>query len=189
MTITLHASADYGFTGQYIAKLVGRAAKVQFNREFCGTKYGKRNECTSYTTDEPGLYETQNVTRKGKTRKYWIVIEVNGKLEEYQTDLDDALAIAKRLEGGESLEEIILAEEDGYTIRTKAEAKKALAADNLEEAVKAIQGILETLPEPLQRKALTELRKRLFPTRTEALGQVEASVPELDDVRELESAS
>ena len=55
MTVTLNAESKYGFSGQYIARITGSAAKFQFNREFVGNKHGKRNEGSSYETDEVGL--------------------------------------------------------------------------------------------------------------------------------------
>ncbi len=59
--ITLSASADFGKTGQYVARIVGRDSKFTFNREFIGRKFGKRNETSQADVDDPGLYECCDV--------------------------------------------------------------------------------------------------------------------------------
>lgn len=105
--ITLTASSDFGQSGQYIAKLTGRAPKVQFRREFCGTKSGKRNDLTSYETDEIGLYEIEDRTRKGKVRTFWFILPWGEELRKLKTDHEDALLISKRLDAGERLEDIV----------------------------------------------------------------------------------
>lgn len=114
-TITLNASADYGHAGQYICKITGRAPKVQFERSFCGTKHGKRNDRTSYETDETGLYETQDATRKGKNRSYYLILPWNDGLVLLKSDHEDALLIAKRLDGAERLEDFVVVERDPLT--------------------------------------------------------------------------
>ena len=106
-TITLSASSDFGHSGQYIARLVGRAARVQFAREFVGKKWGKRNEGTSYETDEVGLYEVSNQTRKGCEREYWLILPWKDELKKIRTDLEDSLAICKRLQDGERIEDFV----------------------------------------------------------------------------------
>jgi len=166
-TISLSASSDYGQSGQYIAILTGRAPKVHFTRSFVGSKYGKRNEGTSYETDEAGLYECCDHTRKGKVKRYYIVLEFNGELKRLQTDLEDSLLIAKRLEGGESLADVVelLVEDEKvvYRINSKTEVKKAKAAGDIDAAVAAIVSALQALPTNLQKKALAQAKERLFP--------------------------
>jgi len=122
MTVTLSAESKYGFSGQYIARILGRAAKFQFNREFVGSKSGKRLDVSSYTTDEPGLYETCDVTKHGKEKAYLIVMPWKDDLRKLASDTEDALAIAKRLDSGEALEQIVALElepmnETKYAVR------------------------------------------------------------------------
>ena len=109
-TVHLYAESKYGFSGQYIAKLTGRAERVQFSREFCGSKCGKRGESTSYDTDEVGLYEVCDVNKHGKSKTYYVVIPWRDDLRKLTSDHEDALAIAKRLDGGERLEDFVVAE-------------------------------------------------------------------------------
>jgi hypothetical protein len=107
MTITLEAESKYGFSGQYIARITGRAAKFQFNREFVGNKYGKRSEGSSYETDEVGLYEECDVDKHGKKKSYVLVMPWKDDLRKLYSDMEDALKIAKRMDGGETLEQIV----------------------------------------------------------------------------------
>lgn len=185
-TITLSASSDYGQSGQYICRITGRAERVQFDRNFCGTRSGKRNDFTSYETDEIGLYETQSCTHKGKKRNYYLVLPWRDGIKKLVTDHEDALIIAKRLDGGEILTEVVgcelgdpltnsdgtpkLAEDDQrplfalvYTIRSKQEAKQAIAAATLDTAITQAFAALQALPAPLQRKAMAALKSKLFP--------------------------
>ena len=196
--ITLLASADFGQTGQYIAKLVGRAAKVQFRREFVGTKEGKRSQDTRYETDEVGLYEVNNQTRKGRDRDYWLVLPRNDGLVKLRADHEDALLICKRLDAGEQIEDIVIVElgdelknSDGspklsdsgkplhallYTIRKLGEAKKTATAVTLDTAIDAIVQALAALPAPEQKKALTAARAKLFPKPEPETADVQPAV-------------
>lgn len=182
-TVTLHAESDYGHSGQYIAQLMGREPKVQFRRQFVGTKFGKRNECTSYETDEVGVYEINNETRKGKVRNYYLVVEFNGEFKQLLTDKEDALTICKRLDSGELFGTIVKVElgeksmdregnpqmkEDGtpwrkivYSIIHPTEAKRAVAAANIDAAVAAILALVADLPIVDQKKALKMARDRM----------------------------
>lgn len=146
--VHLRAEAKWGCSGQYIARLVGRAPKYTFGRVFVGSKYGKRGESTAYDTDESGLFEICNVGKRGKEKEFWLVLPYGNGLTLLRSDLDDAMAIAKRLDKHEKLEEIIAIElgdelknydgtpklkDDGtprhelvYTIRTPAKAAAAV---------------------------------------------------------------
>lgn len=117
-TITLSASSDFGHSGQYIARLVGRAPRVQFQREFLGRKSGKRQDDTSYETDETGLYEVSNQTRKGCSRDYWLVLPWGDELKKIRTDHEDSLAICKRLQDGERLEDFVVLEKGDPLTKT-----------------------------------------------------------------------
>jgi hypothetical protein len=181
MAITFTATADYGQTGHYIARILGRAPRVQFRREFLGRRSGKRNDISTALVDDPGLYEVVNATRKGKDRDYWILLEFEGQLRQVRSDEDDFMTIAKRLDGGETLEQIVVFESVAreaqelekhpdwsktrlvYTIRNKAEVKQAIAAVTIDTAVHAIVAALEPLPAKMQKDALAAAKARLFP--------------------------
>jgi hypothetical protein len=109
-TVRLSVESKFGFSGQYIARITGRAPKVHFAREFVGSKFGKRSECTAYETDETGMFEECDVTKSGKQKSYALVLPWKDDLRKLYTDLDDALIIAKRLGEGESLEEVVVLE-------------------------------------------------------------------------------
>lgn len=225
-TVRLSAESKFGFHGQYIARIMGRAQKFQFQRSFVGRKSGKRNELTSYETDEIGLYEECDVGKNGATKTYALVLEYKDRLVKLYSDTEDALAIAKRLDGGELLADFVKIElgdvimttewygvcptcdrelelnticpdhpeagrerksrevpklgESGkplhqfvYRILPKVEAKKEAAAEPETAAVDAIAALLEALPAPLQRRALTAVRARLFPPKSEAAPEPE----------------
>lgn len=106
-TVKLVAESKYGKSGQYIARISGRAPKVQFARTFVGSKSGKRNETTTYETDEVGLYEICDVTKSGKDKSFALVLPWNGGLRRLWSDLEDFLIIAKRLDEGEALDAIV----------------------------------------------------------------------------------
>lgn len=106
-TVKLNAEAKFGKSGQYIARIVGRDDRVQFARSFVGSKFGKRSECTSYETDVPGLYEICDVTKSGKTKSYALVLPWRGGLRRVWSDLEDFLILARRLEDGEFLPDIV----------------------------------------------------------------------------------
>jgi hypothetical protein len=219
-TVTLSAYSDFGLTGQYIARLTGRAPKVDFSRDFVGQKSGKRNESTSCETDEVGCYEINNQTKKGRDRKYMLVVPwigVNGDLDELRllaSDKEDCLTICKRLDAGERFQEIVeisaepktkrdtesycvtcgaavsgshcpehpqaatgvrtievpVLADDGtqkrivvYSLRSRVEAKRVVAAATEETAVETVLAALAALPMPLQRRVLAAVRTRLFP--------------------------
>jgi hypothetical protein len=182
-TVTLTAGADFGQTGQYIARLTGRAPRVQFERNFVGAKGGKRKELTSYETDEVGVYEVNNVTRKGRVREYWLVLPWKDELCLLRTDLEDSLAICKRLDAGEVLTDFVKIElgdpmhnRDGspvldegeqprhelvYSVLTSREAKKALAGALITSAVSSIIEVLAGFGPADQKKILSVMRESM----------------------------
>lgn len=182
MSITLTASSDFEKAGkQYVARITGRKPIATFARDFIGRRSGKRNDFTSALVVEPGLFEISSPTRKGAGREWVLVIEHEGELVKLQSDEEDAMKIAKRLDGRESLADIVAVESlardaawlvdhpNGpthvfiYEIRTPGEAKKAVAAASESVAVDAIVAALAALPAPLQKKALATAKARLFP--------------------------
>ncbi len=109
-TITLTASAKYGYGGkQYIALITGRDKTYQFAREFVGTKGGKRKEDSEYMTDEPGLYLTCDIDRKGGKGETFHVIEQAGEELVLTTcTKEEAMRLAKLLDGGTSFADALL---------------------------------------------------------------------------------
>lgn len=99
-TITLTAEAEFSYGGkQYVARIMGRDPKFTFAREFVGRKEGKRKEYATYTTDEPGLYMTCDVDRRGdKDDSFCVVYPAPDGLRQLWVDRDDAMAIARRLD-------------------------------------------------------------------------------------------
>lgn len=201
-TITFSASADYMQSGHYIARIVGRHTKFTFEREFLGSRRGKRNEYCEAEVDDVGLYELRNATRKGKVDRYRLVLpavnvaaaeavasdaEQEGRLElgaevraaaeglvEVRVDRSEAMALAKRLDKGERLEEIVRIlnlRENEIEILTAAQAKRAAAAATVDEAVSACAAILAALPAPEAKRVLSALRKQIAPAAPKASGQ------------------
>lgn len=118
--VHLSAESKYGYSGQYIAKLTGRdPSRVQFKREFCGSKSGKRQECTFYDTDESGLFEICDVGKHGKSKTFVLVLPWEDGLKKVTSDLEDALKIAKRLDSGETLTDIVALEHGDAVTQTE----------------------------------------------------------------------
>ena len=185
MAIQLNASSGFETAGQqYICRITGRDHKLQFARSFVGRKSGKRNDYTEALVDDPGLYEGQSPDRKGKHRWWVLILEHKGELVKLRSDEEDAMKIAKRLDGRETIDQIVGVEvetnDDGtekllYLIRTPGEAKRAVVAATEGAAVEAVVATLTALPAPLQRKVLTAVRARLFPKPEPVLTTTEAS--------------
>lgn len=99
-TVTLTASARYGYGGkQYIAKIIGRDPKFTFQRDFVGRKGGKRNEDAEHQTDEPGLYVTCDIDRKGgRDETYVVVYDLPGfGITTCNVSREDAMELARDL--------------------------------------------------------------------------------------------
>jgi hypothetical protein len=172
-SVTLTASADFGHTGQYVARLTGRNSKFTFEREFIGSKGGKRGEFSSADVDDPGVYEMRDATRKGKVDKYRVVIEFEGELHKLVSDKPDAMEICKALGAGRAFSDIVRAgrnEEQKiyYEILSAAQAKKVGVSDVVSQCV----ALLRTLEPAQQKAALKELRAALAPAAS-----VAAAVP------------
>jgi hypothetical protein len=101
-TTTLTAEAEFGFGGkQYIARITGRDPKFTFAREFVGRKSGKRGETTTHETDEPGLYMTVDVDKRGKDETFYIVYDCPGVgILKTPVDRIDMMGFARRLDDG-----------------------------------------------------------------------------------------
>lgn len=104
--ITLTASAAYGQTGQYVARITGRDSKFTFAREFIGRK---SNRDTSADVDEPGLYEVCDIDKKGRKESTFKLVLPNGdKLATLGTDKEDAMKIAKEMASRSFAEIVVL---------------------------------------------------------------------------------
>lgn len=171
------ANSDFGQSGQYVAKLTGRAPRFTFAREFLGRRSGKRNDVTTAFVDEPCLIEVCDCTRKGKRHAYSLVLEVEGELLEFGSDESDAMAIAKRLGDGESLTVIVAVERDAddstgktwnYRICSKAESKGIARLRTEQESVELLARMLDGHSASSVRRILDGLRATLLPKRTAA---------------------
>lgn len=163
-TVSLSASSDFGHTGQYVARLTGRNSKFTFEREFIGSKSGKRGDYSSAEVDDPGVYELRNVTRKGKVDDYRVVIEFDGELHKLVSDKPDAMEICKALDAGRSFSDIVHAgrNDEGkvyYEILSASQAKQVDTSD----AVAQCLALLQTLGPAQQKAALKALRVALTP--------------------------
>lgn len=106
-TITLTANAKFGQSGQFVARINGRDSKFTFNREFIGSKSGKRGETTSAEVDDPGLYEERDVDSKGRKEDSYVLVypTKDGGLSFVRGIAKDlAMTIAKRMDAGESID-------------------------------------------------------------------------------------
>lgn len=166
--ITLSAHADYGHSGQYIARITGRHSKFTFEREFIGRKGGKRNESTYADVDEPGLYVAMDVTRKGKSERFRVLITIDGELRAVRATKEEAMKIAKLLDARASIEAIVRVTDlaqDQFEILSPAQQAKAAAAQTLESAIETCWTALQALPEGEAKKVLKALKERVSPPK------------------------
>lgn len=173
-------SSAYGNNHQYCARITGRHPKFTFEREFIGKKEG-RGDFTCAYVDEPGLYMECDIDKKGrKDETYYVVLSrtadtpalsptADPDLLQIKISESDAVAVAKRIEGGEALEQIVgVTKADGkyrYELRTKSEAKRASAAATVDSAVAHCWDVLQSLPEREAKKVLAELKLRISPPK------------------------
>lgn len=173
-SVSLTASADYGLSGQYIARIIGRDSKFTFQREFIGRKYGKRNEGSEADVDESGLYELCDVTKKrGKVQRYRVVLELpSGELAKLVASKEDAMAIAKALDAGRAFGDIVRYCEGvddagndvpAYEILSAKQAEKAQSAATVDSAIATCWAAIEALPAKDAKKVLAALRAKLAP--------------------------
>lgn len=169
-------SKEYGNRKNYVARIAGRNSKMTFEREFLGK---------TPDIDEPGLFEICDYDRKGRKEISYVLVlavpeEVQaGGIAKLVTDKEDAMKIARRMDDGESIEQIVvaeprenrdqwLAEHPGktgyvYAIRTKGEAKKATVAATVDSATNDCWKVLSLLPEKEAKKVLAALKLRVSP--------------------------
>lgn len=129
-TIHLRADADYGHTGQFIARITGRNARYTFEREFLGRKSGKRNDITEADVDDPGLYECCNISRKsGKDSRFTLVVQVGDDLLEFDSNKEDAMKIGKAMDQGREFGDIVVghkADPEAVDVENRRKALKKL---------------------------------------------------------------
>lgn len=158
--ITIGAHSDYGHTGHYVARIKGRSSKFTFNREFIGFKDDRHTEAK---IDDPGIYERVHVTRKGKDTSYIAILPHADGLAAVFVSVEEAMAIAKRLDAGENFTDFVILAEEEAQILKKAEAQKQRAAANTGEAEKACWAILSALPANQAKAVLRALSLRIKP--------------------------
>ncbi len=101
--LTFSSRAGFGFENkQFVARITGRHPKWTFDREFIGTKTGKRKDGTTAKVDDPGLYQERNIDNKGRaTNRYYAVWSLGGKELDYAPiSEDEAMGLAKDLDSG-----------------------------------------------------------------------------------------
>lgn len=176
--VTITASSNvFGESKQYLAHITGRDPKFQLRREFVGRKTGKRNDVTEYSTDEIGIYEDCDIDKKGrKDIGYWLVVNhPAGVLIKVRANLEDVLVLAKRMDAGERLEDMITlaprsddATKWAYDVRSKTEVKAAITGQTIETATEQCWQILQALPEREAKKVLAALKLRVSPPKPAA---------------------
>ena len=108
MAIRLSAGAAYGQKGQFVARVTGRDPKFTFAREFLGRKEGKRGGSTTVMVDEPGLYETRDVDRKGGIEDTYHVVEMTAAgLVKDTCMTEDAMTLARLIGDGVDFAEAV----------------------------------------------------------------------------------
>jgi hypothetical protein len=97
-TIKITAEARYGYEGkQWIARITGRVSgAATFAREFVGVKSGKRGGFTEALIDEPGLYETCDIDRKGNKDYSYVFFDGQRRNDGYY-GREKAMHFAKHL--------------------------------------------------------------------------------------------
>lgn len=166
--IKLSASADYGRTGQYIARITGRNSKWTFEREFIGRKCGKRNKTTEVDVDEPGLYEVCDVTRKnGKVSRYHLVLLTpQGGLALLRADKEDAMNLARDLDGGRDLGSVVECDGDDWVYVPDPASPRSAAETDAIAAEGCCWAALQALPPADAARVVASLQARLTPAAT-----------------------
>ncbi len=172
-SLTFRAEAAYGHTGAYVARITGRAPKTTFLRLFVGRKVGRDSEAI---VDDPGLYESQDVDRKGnKLRTYRVVLSVPelGGFRSICVEQDVAQQIAKALGTGQPIEQICHFAGNGGTLKSgrpdfvfqwgPAPVASPVVADIIGEevrgAIEAIRFTLDALTPEQRGEVLAALAK------------------------------
>lgn len=169
--ITLTADSKcWGNNKQYIARVTGRDSKFTFEREFIGSKNGT---VSTARVDDAGLYEICDIDKKGNKSAYFRIVVPNaaGELIELkagghnadgQDGTEVAMTIAKRMDGGERIVDMIELTDDGkYRLRTKAQAVKAVKANTLDSVIDSCWSLIAILPEKEQKAVISAIRKRM----------------------------
>lgn len=156
-TVEMIARADYGQSGQYVARITGRDAKFTFAREFVGRKTGKRKEYAEVVTDQVGLYEICDKTRKGKECRYRVAVPgpKDGELVLCKLSLSHAMELATYLDSGYDVEDCLKIEtrEDGYVHVSLTDPS---AVDPWDYVIGETRKALQSLSPENREKFLTE---------------------------------
>lgn len=164
--ITLRAESRHPKGGQYVAAVVGRHPRWTFERDFVGRKSGNRHETTEADLDAPGLYEICNIDPKGhKYQQYVLLLDFGRRLTDIECAKQDAMRIARSLDDGLAISQIVRPSEDGrgYEILTAAQRRAADVARSVERIADECWAILQALPTQQAKRVLKELRSRLTP--------------------------
>lgn len=155
----------------YVARITGRAAgKLKYEREFLGAD-------VDLLEGDEGLYERQRGDKKGgSTRWYHVVLSHPDHGLIMSADCEDQLPkIAKLLDDGVTIQDAVEVTDlrpsektEGLTVftavaRSASAAKQAAKAQTIDSAVEGCWAEMCNLPEALQKKVLTQLRKRVSP--------------------------
>lgn len=194
MSLKFTATADYGLSGQYVARLRGRHSKFTFEREFLGRKSGKRNEFTQVEIDEPGLYEECDVGKRGKSSTYYAMVpgRTEGGFFAQPIPSASAMALAKLLDAGHAWSELARVHETDDAVvltLTPAAAKRAAAAHTLESAIETCWAALQALPEKEAKKVLSALKLRVSPPKAAIAEPHRIGVIDGEELYTLESAA
>lgn len=176
--ITLTANEAYnsrfapvGAKKAYVARITGRSSKMTFEREFLG----KGN----VDVDTPGLYETRSVDKKGRAEEpdYILIMQLGDDIRSCKTvSKEDAMKIAKALDAGRRLEEIVeMTAADpaegkkygvtSYSLITPRQAETKAVAQTIDTATEACWAVLAALPEKEAKKVLANLKGRVSPPK------------------------
>lgn len=105
-TIDLTASAAFGKSGHYVARITGRDSKFTFARDFVGRNEGKRGETRRFTTDAEGMFITCDIDRRGgRDEEFWLLVvhPVRNVLVKTVLSREEAMTFATQLDKGVAL--------------------------------------------------------------------------------------
>lgn len=181
--IKFTASADYGKSGQFVARITGRDSKFTFSREFVGRREGKRGETTVYETDETGIFEECSATKRGKDSEFWFAMMDGERHIALKVDKADAMKAAKELDNGRAFDSIVRVlprDVEAKQLKKQRETLVRLAGsywspDDLDKVIEAPAA--DEFPCGLT-GSIT--RRELQDTRRAALEQVDARLAELE---------
>jgi len=154
-TIELEASAKFGYGGkQFVARITGRNPRFTFERDFICKKSGKRGEYSRALVDEPGLYQTRDIDRKGGADDTFVLVWLDGEvLRRIVVSESEAMALAKVTAEEQAARAVELAihDHEGAIIDSAAKDPEGIV-----EVKRAIGGVG---PGPVRRADLIAARR------------------------------